>query len=133
MRQPHAPVAEIRECYDGLASHAEHFTQHFKRCARFLKGLAEDYIVERLIGEIGECVLDVAMKNRNAAPYGLPHLSALNLHPTSIHVLILGEPGQQLALPAAEVQHARIGLDDFADDGVVAPSEQLWNERFGHP
>ncbi len=97
------------------------------------KRLAQDHIVEGLIREIGERVLDVAVKDGNAARDGLPHFRAFNLHAARIHALVFGEPGQQLALAAAQIQHASVGLDDVADDGVVAASEQLRDERFGHP
>ena len=51
MRQPHTPVAEVRERDDGAASHAQHLAQHFQRRARFLQGLAQDHVIEGLVRE----------------------------------------------------------------------------------
>src|SRR5580658_10678735 len=92
MRQTHAPVAEVRERDDGAASDSQHFAQHFERSARFLQRLAEDYVVERLIREIGERVLDVAVKDRNASGNRLPDFSALDLDAASIHAFVFRKP-----------------------------------------
>ena len=43
-----------------------------------------------------------------------------------------GQPRQQLAFAAAKIQDTRFGLNNRADDGVVAASEQIRDERFGH-
>ena len=82
-------------------SHAQHFAQHFERGARFLQGLAQDHIIEGLVGKIGQRVLNVAVKNRDAAGNGLPHFRAFNLHAACIHALVLGQPGQQFAFATA--------------------------------
>ena len=47
--------------------------------ARFLQRLAQDHIIESLVGKIGERVLNIAVKNRNAPGNRLSDFRAFNL------------------------------------------------------
>jgi len=114
------------------ASHAQHFAQYFEWRAGFLQGLAQDHVVERLVGKIGQRVFDIAVKNGDASRDGLPHFGAFDLHAARIHALVFGQPREQFALAASQVQHASPRLNNGADNRVVAASEQVRDERFGH-
>ena len=113
-------MAEVGKRDDGAPAHAQHLAQHFERSPGFLQRLAENHVVEGLIGQIRQGFFDVAVENRNAARDRLLDFCAGDLDPARIHVLVLGEPLQQFPLAAAEVENPRIPLDDLADDGVVA-------------
>src|SRR5580692_912433 len=132
MRQANAPVAKIRKGDDGAASHAQHILKHLERRSCFLQSLAEDHIIETLIGKVGEGFFKIAVKYRNAARDGALRLGSGDLHAARIHMFVGRQPFQKFAFAAAEVEHAGVGFDQFADDGVVAAAEQLAYESFGH-
>ena len=53
----------------------------------------------------------------------------LDLDAAPLDALVLGQPLQQFAVAAAQVQHLGVGLDQLADDGVVAAPQHLPHER----
>src|SRR5438105_3697384 len=112
MSEAYGPVTEIRECHNRMFSDAQHLAEYFQRRARFLESLAEDHIVERLIGQIRERLFNIAMENRHAAADRLAHFRARDFDPPRVYVFLLGEPRQQLSLAAAQIQNARVGFND---------------------
>src|SRR6185369_13810459 len=63
----------------------------------------------------------VALIDRGSTRDGLLHTCAFHLHAAPVHLLVFLEPGQQLALAAAQIQHPRLWLDQVSDDREVAP------------
>ena len=52
--KPNTPVAEIRECDDRAMADAQHLLQNLQRLADFLQRLAENDVIERVVGIVGE-------------------------------------------------------------------------------
>ena len=128
-RKPDRPVAEIRKRHDGAPAHAQHLAENPERVASLLQGLAEDHVIERVIGIILEHFVDVALIGRHAARDGPLHLGGRDLNAARIHSLVLGQPVEQLAFAASEIQHLAIRLDDVADDGEILAAQQFADER----
>ena len=106
--------------------------KHFERRACFLQSLAEDDVIESLIGQVGQGFFEIAVKYRNAAGDGPLRLWPGDLDASRIHMFVRRQPRQQLAFAAAEIEDAGVGFNQFADDGVVAAAKQLADEGFGH-
>src|SRR5215471_9400811 len=117
VRESYRPVSKVRESDDRSLAHAQHVAQYLEWLARFLQGLAENHVIESVVGQVRQRVFEVAVKNRDA---------------TRVYVLVLSEPVQQLAFATSQIEHASVGLDELADDRVIAAAEQLRHERLGH-
>ena len=65
--RPNAPMPEIGERDDGTPADAQQILQHGLGVARRLDGQAEDRVVERLVGIVGEVAVGVALDDRQAA------------------------------------------------------------------
>src|SRR5260370_25523466 len=72
------------------------------------------------------------MENGHAARDSLLRFRSGNLDAARVHALVQRQPLQQFALATAEIEDARIGLDELADDGVIAASQQLRNKGLRH-
>ena len=94
-------MAEIREGHDAPAPHAQHFAQHPPRLPRFLQGLAEDHVIEGVVGIVGQPLIDIALKHGDPARDRAAHFLARDLDAARIHVLVRGQPMQQFALATA--------------------------------
>src|SRR5215470_6831605 len=132
VRESYRPVSKVRESDDRSLAHAQHVAQYLEWLARFLQGLAENHVIESVVGQVRQRVFEVAVKNRDAARDGLLRSRARNLDATRVYVLVLSEPVQQLAFATSQIEHASVGLDELADDRVIAAAEQLRHERLGH-
>ena len=118
-------MAEIRKRHDGAAAHPQHLPKHLTRPVSLLERLAEDDVIEGRVGVIGESLVEIALEDRDAAGDGALDFGAGELDAARIDALIGGEPFEQLAFAAAEVEHAAAGLDDLADDRVIAATQQI--------
>src|SRR5579871_4461939 len=110
--------------------------QHFHRPVSLLKRLAENDVIESVVGVILKTLVNVTLVDRNPPRDGPLHTAAGDLHTAGINTLILGQPLQQFTLAAAQVKHLRVGLDNLPNDGVVAAAKYLRNKcgfflRFG--
>src|SRR5258708_2731855 len=93
-------MAEIREGHNSMSSDAQHLAQHFQRRARFLQSLAEDHIIERLIGQIRERLFNIARTTRSASSNRLALFRARDSDPPRIDIFLRGEPGEHLSRAA---------------------------------
>src|SRR5271165_185375 len=122
-------MSKVRKSDDATAADAQHLPQHLQWRACFLKRLAEDDVVEGLIGEIGEGFFDVALINGHAFGDSPLDSRTRKLDAERVHILVLREPGQKLAFSAAQVEHARPANHDLTDDRVIAAAQQCAYKR----
>src|SRR5205823_6591190 len=92
----------------------------------------ENHVIECLVGVIGQPFVDVALEDRDAACDGFLYLGAGDFHAARIHALGGGQPLQQFAFAAAQVEHLGPRLDNFADDGIIAAAQELADEAGLH-
>ncbi len=126
--KPHAPVPEIGKRHDHPPADAQHFVQNLERPVRLLQRLAKDDVIERLVRVVREPFVDVALIDRYAARDRAPHAASGDLDAAGVHSLVLGQPLQQLAFAAAQIEHLGVRLDNFPDDGVIAAPEEFGHE-----
>src|SRR5689334_6221760 len=96
-----------------------------------LQGLAKNHVVKGLVWIIGETLIDVALIHGHPTGDRALDFRAYDLDTSSIHVLVLLKPLQQLTFAAADIEHARVGLHQLADDGVIAASKDTVDEWSG--
>ena len=118
-------MAEIWKGNQGAAADAEHVVQHLQRLTNLLQGLAEDDVVEGLVGVISQAFFDVTLVAADSFSNRLLHLCAIHFDSARIDVLVVGEPTQQFSVAAAKIEDARLGRDDFTENGLVATTEQV--------
>ena len=100
--------------------------------AGLLQGLREDHVIEGLVGIVGQPFVDIALEYADAARDRLLHFGAGDFHAARVHALIAGQPLQQFAFAAAQVEHLGVGLHNLADDGVVAAAQKFAYEASLH-
>ena len=66
-RQAHLPVGEIGEADEGRAADPQQFVEHPVGPLGRLQRLAEDRVVEGVIGIFGEVAVGIALDHRQAA------------------------------------------------------------------
>src|SRR5277367_3263813 len=125
MRHAHRPVSEIRKCDNRPPADSQHPTQYTQRIARFLQSLAENHVIECALGIIVQAGFQISLIDRYAASDRLLHARARQFDAASIDLLVLPQPGQQLAFAASEIEDACPWFDQLAYDGVVAAAKDF--------
>src|SRR6185437_3470075 len=124
-------MGEIRKRHDAMAADAQHLPKYFQRLAGFLQRLAEDDVVEDIVRVIGKSLLDIALKNGDAARNSALDQRSRDLDTARIDAFVRGKPCEQLAVAATEIEHFCSRLNNVADDGVVAAPEKLTDKGLG--
>ena len=73
----------------------------------------------RLVREVGEAGVEVAVEHAEAAADALLHRGLVDLHAAAVHVLLGDELGEQLAVAAGEVEHRGAVRHEVLDELVV--------------
>src|SRR6266851_409568 len=118
--QADAPMAEIRERNDGAPADADEMLEHLARLMRRLQRLAEHGVVEGVRRIILEIVVRVALDDREAVPHAGVDARLRQLHAAAVDALVLRQIGEQLAVTAADIEHARARLDHLRDEPEIA-------------
>ena len=111
-------MAEIRERHDRVAADAQHVLEHDARLARRLQRLRQDHVVERVVGIVGEIGVGVALDHGEALGDAFVDALARQFDAAAVDAARLQEL-EQLAVAAADVEHARAGLDHLGDQQMV--------------
>ena len=102
-----APVAEIRHRDDGAPADPQEVFEHDPRLPRRLQGLRQDHEIEGVVGIIGEIGVGVALNDREALGHAVVDALLRQLDAPPVDVALFGEQAKQLAVAAADVEHAR--------------------------
>src|SRR5262245_6841618 len=119
--QPDFPVSEVREGHTCVTTDAQHVFQHDTRLARRLESLRQNDIVEGVVRIIGKVRVGIALDHRQSFGDTLIHALARQLNATPVDAARLRQQPQQLAIAAADIEHARAALDHFGDQQQVDP------------
>ncbi len=115
-RQPHAPVAEIREGNDGVLADPQEVVEYRLRVVGRLQRLRQDHIVEAVVGIEDEVVVGVALDHRQAARHAFVDAALRQLDAASVDLLVGLQQFEQRAVAAADVEHLSAGSIRFGDD-----------------
>ena len=115
----------IRKRHDRSPADAQHLAQHLQRPVGLLQSLAQDDVIEDAIRKVGEALVDIALKDGDAAGDRALHFRARDLHAAPFDAFVRGQPFEQFAFAAAQIEHLHAVLDDAADDGVIAAPSVL--------
>ena len=74
VRPPHTPVAEIRECHDGVTPYAQHLPHNLEGAKRLLESLAQDDVIESLVRIARQPLLDISLVDGDTPRDRLLHL-----------------------------------------------------------
>jgi hypothetical protein len=77
--------------------------------AQVLQGVELQHHVEAAVVEQGQALLEVELDHVDAALHAGVHVGVVDLDAVAAAALVLLQPGQQLAVAAAQVQHAAAG------------------------
>src|ERR1700730_4921842 len=114
--QPDPPKAEIRERDDRAPANADERLEHLARLTRGLQGLAQHDDVESAGRIGGEIAIGIPLNDRKpVADTGVAARLA-ELHAAAVDSLVANEMGEQRAVAAADIEHARAGLDHLRDE-----------------
>ena len=100
-------MAEIGEGNDGAAPDAHQLRQHIRRPLHRLQRVRKDHHVECGIGIIGQIGIGIALHDGKATAHGSGHVAGIQFDATAFHALGVAQPGQQLAIAATDIEHAR--------------------------
>src|SRR5437764_4199448 len=114
-------MSEVREGNNGLAAHSEHLAKNPQWVSHRLQGLTQNDEIECTVRIIHEPLRDVALIDGYPARSCQPNLFTFDLHSAPAHLLMLGQPRQQLPFTAAKIQNTRARLYDLGDHCVVLP------------
>ena len=107
--EAHAPMAEIRERHDGPAADAQQVFEHDLGLARRLDRLRQDHVVERIVGIIRKVGVGIALDDRQSLGEARVDAFARNLDPAPVDALAVPQQSQEIAVAAADIEHARAG------------------------
>ena len=117
--QPAAPVGEVREADDHLAAHPQQLPKDPLRVLDRLHGLRQDDVVEALVDVAAQAALDVPLDDRDAAADAADHEVLVQLDALALDLPVGRQPGQQLAVAAADVEDPAARLDQRPDQLVI--------------
>ena len=118
-RHAHFPEGEIGEADKGGAPDAQQLVEQPIGPLRGLQGLAEDGDIERAIGIIGQIAVGIALNHRKPARHRAFDFFGINLQPARIDLLFTGEHIHQLAIAAADIEHAHAMRHKAGDLGKI--------------
>jgi len=84
-----------------------------------LQGLGHDHHVEAVAGEIAEALVQVLFDDVDAVLQAAGDVVRVDLQAVAGDLLVVTQPGQQVAVAAAQVEHAAAGGDPVLDDFEV--------------
>ena len=84
-------MGKIRKTDNAPFTHAKHFSDDETGMTDFLEGLAEDHVIERLIGEIGEALINITVVDGEALADAFINLFFRDLDPGPFNLLFIGQ------------------------------------------
>ena len=105
-RQAHAPVGEVGKADERPAADAQQLVEHHVGPRGGLQRLAEDRVVERAVGIVGQVAVGVALDHRQAARDAALDRLGVDLHAAGVAAALGLQDRHQLALATADVEHA---------------------------
>jgi len=112
-------MAEVGERDNGAAGDPEELLQDMPGLAGRLNCLAQDGIVEGVIGVVDEIFIGIALNNREALGNAEVDAFPANLDAATVDRLGLGEQPQQLSVATANIDDARTLTHHLGDEPMV--------------
>src|SRR5690606_9682665 len=100
-----APVAEVGEGDDAGLADAQHLGQYLVRVVQRLQRLGHDHHVEAVAGEVAQTQVEVLFDDVDAALDAQGDLVRVDFQAVAGNLLVVAQPGEQLAVAAAQVEH----------------------------
>ena len=133
----HPPVREVGEADERLAPDPQQFVEHQVGPLGGLQRLAEDRVVERAVGIIGQVAVGVALDHRQARARRTRSTSAGSISmPRASTPLLVAQRRHQRAVAAADIEHARARRDvggDHREVGRARRGSVTVEEPVDHP
>jgi hypothetical protein len=124
-------MREIGEGDEGPPTDAQQFVEHPIRPARGLQRLAEDGIIEAVIGIVGEIAIGIALHHRQPLRHRGGDIGGVEFEPARVHSAPVAQGRHQRAVAAADVEHARHRLDVGGDDRKIGAQRRRRITRRG--
>ena len=128
-RRARAPVGEIGKADEGPRAHSKQFVEHPVGPRGGLQRLAEDGIIEALVGIIAEVAVRIALHHRKALRYAALDTGAIDFDPAHVAALV-AQGHHQHAVPATDIQHPAVGGDPTGNRCQIGT---LIDCRHAHP
>ncbi len=112
-------MAEIGEADDDLSADPRQGVQQPCRLENLLQGLAENDVIEAAVGIVIHLFVEVALQDAQTPGDAGRRLGRVLLDAGTDDLFIVGQPGQKVAVAAAEVEDAAAGFDGRGDDPQV--------------
>ncbi len=122
------PVADVGEADDPPPADAEYLLEHPLHVHHRLQRLREHDEVELPGGEGGKPVIEVGLHHVQPAADAGQNRPFVQLDAHDLAAAAAPQPGQEAAVAAAQVQHARAGRNQL-DDRIVVQAAAMENAR----
>ena len=109
------PVREVRKADDADAADARRLAQHLLGVAQVLQRVELQHDVEAAVLEQRQPFLEVELDDVDAALRAGEHVGVGDLDAVAAAAALALQQGEQLAVAAAEVEHARAGRHQLGD------------------
>src|SRR4029079_7349403 len=114
------PMGEVRKRDDHLAADAEHLLDDDLDAVDLLQRLRQDHRVERPVAKAREARFEVALDHVDAALDAREDVRVGDVDAVAARAPALQQVGEQLAVTAAQVEHALALADPARDDRMLA-------------
>ncbi|MNG11706.1 hypothetical protein D3C84_952630 [compost metagenome] len=118
-------MGEVGEGDDAALADAQHLRQHLVREVQGLQRLGHHHHVEAVAGEVAQALVEVLLDDVDALGDALGDVVRVDLQAIAADPLVLGQPGEQFAIAAAEVEYPAAGGDPVLDDVQVGSHGRL--------
>ena len=119
------PIGEVGEGDDAGTAHTQHFLQNLVRIMHHLQSLGHDHHIKAVAGKVAQPQVQVLLDDIDALLDAGVDLVRTDLQAIAGDVLVLLEPGQQLAVATAQVQYSAVFGDPLLDDFQVGSHGQI--------
>ena len=81
-----------------------------------LQRLGHDHHVEAVAGEVAQTFVEVLLNDVDALAHALGDVVRIDFQAVAEHLLVFGQPGEQLAIAAPQVEHTAASGNPLLDD-----------------
>lgn len=109
-------MTEVGKGDDALATDPEHLLEDAIGVLHGLQRLGHDHHVEAVAGEVGQAAVEILLDDVDVLEQAFGDLVRVDLQAVAGDLLVIAQPGEQLAGAATEVEDSAAGGDPFLND-----------------